>query len=303
MIYTHTFTGDDLDAEYRLVVTHNLNTKSVIPILMDNTDRQLNTADIFHLGDAGFNDKLNKCTIELAPGIPGSATYTLVLQYQSSSETSTGRKAFELSIIEDPANIDGLDRLIAGKAGKASYNLTFDGLYTWAMLNLGFLKKSNNLSDLNNKATARANLGVYSTSQVDSALAGTANLLESGSGAVLGVNNTATYIPTGQYNPATKGYVDTYAAPLAQGSVNIGDTMGKIRTLSFGKTLSDSNYRVEYSIKSNRSNPTTSELLRDLAICVFCNYSTTYVDMLVYATPFDGQVQDITIDWAVYKKY
>ena len=63
-------------------------------------------------------------------------------------------------------------RIAFGAAGSATENITFGSLYTLLLTKLGFLKTSSNLSDLGNPVTARTNLGVYSTTQVDSALSG-----------------------------------------------------------------------------------------------------------------------------------
>jgi hypothetical protein len=94
-------------------------------------------------------------------------------------------------------------RIALGKSATPASNITLTAFLAWLMTKLGFLKITNNLSDVNNKVTARANLGVYSTSQVDTELAKKAALYQAGTGAVLGVANTSIFNPTSNYHPAT----------------------------------------------------------------------------------------------------
>lgn len=94
-------------------------------------------------------------------------------------------------------------RLAWGAAGVATSNSTWQTVITWLESILGFLKTSNNLSDLNDDTAARSNLGVYSTSEVDAEL-----LLKADADNVLEKDNTTTYTPTSDYNPATKKYID-----------------------------------------------------------------------------------------------
>ena len=114
------------------------------------------------------------------------------------------------------------NRIASGKAGTPTVNSTWQTVVTWLESVLGFLKTTSNLSDLNNTTTARTNLGVYSTTQVDAALNDKADKTN-----VLEKDNTTTFTPTSNYNPATKKYVDdgglrTSLLPCIIGS-NISD--------------------------------------------------------------------------------
>lgn len=94
-------------------------------------------------------------------------------------------------------------RIASGKAGTPEVNTTFGTLVTWLESVLGFLKITNNLSDLNNKTTARTNLSVYSISDSDAAL-----LLKADKTNVLQKDNTTAFTPTSNYHPGTKIYID-----------------------------------------------------------------------------------------------
>lgn len=113
-------------------------------------------------------------------------------------------KLFEQSLNSSPA----LTRRIAfGGAGVATENMTFTHLLAYLLANLGFLKVSSNLNDLANATTARTNLGVYSSAQVDAALAAKADEYPVAGGA-LSTTNTTSYTPSANYHPANKLYVD-----------------------------------------------------------------------------------------------
>lgn len=197
-----TFTNSDLNGSYQLVYTHNLNTENVAPTLYDDNGIQLITSDNFALGDPDGNNKANIVTLQYTGAITG--THKLLLTYQSAGETVSGRRAFELS---EATPTDDF-RVVLGKAATPSINMTLTNFFALLLTKLGFLKTASNLGDLTDSASARTNLGVYSASQVDAALATKATLYQSGSGAVLGVSNTGNYTPTSDNNPATKMYVD-----------------------------------------------------------------------------------------------
>lgn len=197
-----TFTNSDLNGSYQLVYTHNLNTENVAPTLYDDNGIQLITSDNFALGDPDGNNKANIVTLQYTGAIAG--THKLLLTYQSAGETVSGRRVFELS--EDTPTDDF--RIALGKAATPSINMTLTNFFALLLTKLGFLKTSSNLGDLTDSASARTNLGVYSTSQVDAALNPKATLYQSGSGAVLGVANSAIFNPTSNYHPATKKYTD-----------------------------------------------------------------------------------------------
>jgi hypothetical protein len=238
MINKKLFANADLNGSYRLVYTHNLNTQDVLPTLYDNDSIQVITSDNFSLGDETGNDKDNIVTLNLNNPITG--TWKLLLNYQGASETTSGRRAFELGT-GTPSDDS---RLIFGKAATPSLNILLSAFYTLLMSKLTFLKKDENLNDLTDKSQARTNLGVYDTIAVDNALSGKASLYQSGSGSVLGVANTGVYEPTTNYHPATKLYADR---GLASGSNSLGDFSSgdwKEVVVTIGVTLSNTNYKV-----------------------------------------------------------
>lgn len=220
MIYRKTFTQADLDVDNVFVHTHSLNTESVLPTLYDNNGTMYPITDIFNLGDDAFADKPNKATLSFPDVIAG--TWTLLLSYMSVAESTSGRRAFELA---EATPTDDY-RVILGKALTPSINMTLTNFFALLLTKLGFLKTAQNLNDLVDKNTARSNLGVYSTAQVDSALAGYAALYQVGSGTVLGVANTAIYTPSANYHPATKLYCDSKY--LFMGSVGLTGTVTKL---------------------------------------------------------------------------
>ena len=94
-------------------------------------------------------------------------------------------------------------RVASGKAGTATENSTWQTIITWLESVLGFLKISNNLSDLTDDATARTNLDVYSTGEVDTALGNKADTSN-----VLTLDNTTPFTPNSDYEPATNKQIN-----------------------------------------------------------------------------------------------
>lgn len=109
-------------------------------------------------------------------------------------------RIFEQS--ESDPELEG--RIATGRAGHATINTTMTNFLIWLNARLNFLKKASNLSDLDDVPTARANLSVYSKSELDASLnlkAAKSNVIEKG---------TATsYTPTNAKDPVNKGYVDS----------------------------------------------------------------------------------------------
>jgi hypothetical protein len=203
MINRKSFVAADLNVSNQLIYTHSLNTQSIVPTLWDDTGKLYPISDLLSLGDEAGADKANKVTLSLPDTIPG--TWVLLLEYMSTSESTSGKKAFELS--EDNAP-DESNRIVFGKAATPAANMTFTNLFALLLTKLGFLKTAQNLNDLVDKAAARSNLGVYSTTAMDLALLTYAELLQVASGKVLGVANTAVFKPSASYHPSTKKYTD-----------------------------------------------------------------------------------------------
>jgi hypothetical protein len=185
------FTVDNLNANYELEWPHGYNTEDVIAKWYDENGIERGTSDLFQVIDA------NNIILRCGEAITG--LHKIMLYYETAGQATSGRRMFELATTTNPTETL---RIALGKAATPASNITLTAFLAWLMTKLGFLKVANNLSDLNNKITARANLGVYSTSQVDTELAKKAALYQAGTGAVLGIANTSIYNPSSNYNPA-----------------------------------------------------------------------------------------------------
>ena len=85
-------------------------------------------------------------------------------------------RLFERTINNDPSTSK---RIAFGAAGVVTETMTLASFLNWLLTNLGFLKITSNLSDLNNVATARTNLGVYSKGETDTLLLAKENSITS----------------------------------------------------------------------------------------------------------------------------
>jgi hypothetical protein len=296
----NTFDNSDLSSGY-LEYTHNLNTEDVIPFLTDDNNKSIGLNDLFWLGDVSESNTANIVTIDLRAFGTISGTWKLLLHYVEAAATSSGRRAFELT----EATPSDDYKMVLGKALTPSINITLTNFFALLLTKLGFLKVASNLSDLASNATARTNLGVYSTAQSDALVANKATLFQAGSGAVLGVSNTAVYTPSANYHPSTKKYVDdretaitsAYTAAiavkdyLAKGQYNIGDISGQQdKTVSIGTTLSTSNYVVVGAIfMSNNVEP---------LIWYIKSKSTTNFTLTL--KEYGGGLQNAYFDWMIY---
>lgn len=284
MINKKTFTDADLDGNDFLVYTHNLNTEDIMPSLLDNNGKLCMLADLYSSGDGTDSNKPNICKVDMSGFAPLTGTWKLLLNYQGGSETTSGRRAFELST----GNPDDDSRFVFGKASTPSLNTTLSSFYILLMSKLGFLKKDQNLLDLTNAAIARTNLGVYSKTAIDDALLQKASLYQSGSGAVLGVANTAVFTPTADYHPATKKYADQ---GLASGVEHVGDLPGGgnlDKTISLGVTLSNNNYRVLATIRETHDTNT-----------FWYVKSKTTTNFVIKFSGNSTDTQDIYFEWKI----
>jgi len=192
MIHKKTFVAGELNGSYQLEYTHNLGTSDIIAFWYDNTGVARITADLFQVVDD--NNVILSCNESI------TGTHTLLMYYDEAGATASGRRLFELTTTDDPATSL---RLPLGKASTPASNILLSDFLSWLLDNLGFLKVASNLADLNNVASARAALAIYSAAQVDTYLAQKATLYQAGSGSVLGVANTSIFNPTANYHPAT----------------------------------------------------------------------------------------------------
>ena len=144
-----------------------------------------------------------------------------------------------------------------------SGQIKMSNFYTLLMSKLGFFKVSNLFSEIfgnpSAMTSARANLGVYSTAEVQSQV--TQRALKSN---VIEKDSTVAYTPTIGTHPVNKKYVDDKFP--ASGSYQwAGGSMGDQVTaqqVSIGKTLPNTNYQVVITktggINSNVPSPRVS---------------------------------------------
>lgn len=201
------------------------------------------------------------------------------------------RRIFE----QGEATPDDDSRLAFGKASFPTKNITMVNFVTYLLSKLAFLKKANNLSDINDAATARGNLGVYSKSQIDDALALAAVLYQSASGSVLGTNNTLAYTPVGDYNPATKKYAEEASGGVLQrGLTSVFDigTGYSIKRITLPRQLLNANYIPIISVLSNKTTNWDQDVV--IALPSMTSRTTAYFDVVLYPTQSD-QTQSISI--------
>lgn len=152
------------------------------------------------------------------------------------------RRLFEQSTETTPGNLS--DRLGYGRAGVPTKNITWTNLLAWLNSVLSFMKPSNNLSDVDDVATARTNLDVYDATTIDNAL-----YLKADKSNVIEKDNTTTYTPTQDYHPATKKYVDdksksSYVSITSWGGT-VNNTVGRVayadNVVAFNGKFDDNN--------------------------------------------------------------
>lgn len=113
-----------------------------------------------------------------------------------------------------------------------------------------------------------------------------------------GANNTG-FVPTDQYDPATKLYVDTVNAKIlvrSAGPVNVGDvpTGGITVTASFGQTLASTSYMIFICVYSNGDphNDTTTSWTFPVAGKLTTGFQVRFQE-------WNAQTQNLSFDWFV----
>jgi hypothetical protein len=170
-----------------------------------------------------------------------------MLSYNEAAVSVTGKRAFELEEIDDPATNY---RIIFGKAAASAANMTFAKLLVWLGANLNFANKQ--LSNLSpDIETAQDNLQVYSKSATDDLLDAKATAFVGGTGQALLSTDNPNYSPSNPKSPATKEYVDGMI--LRRGQAVIGDVTSILMTttITFSSALPTSSYILIVSIQDN----------------------------------------------------
>ncbi len=112
---------------------------------------------------------------------------------------------FGLGINNNP---DTTKRLAYGKLGAVDENITIAEFFNLVKNAIGALLAVNNLDELPNKAEARANLSVYSITQINNLLASFATILDDGTGPVVGINHEREWAITSPFQPVHKQFVE-----------------------------------------------------------------------------------------------
>lgn len=151
------------------------------------------------------------------------------------------------------------------------------GAYAWADAAATFLSRASNLSDLANVTTARTNLGVYSTAQVDSAISA-AQSAASASGATAGALLDQGAYKNKLWNPRFEVWqrgtsiaitaTDTYTAD--RWSANFDGTGGTVtvsrQAFTLGQSVVPNNpkYFLRHATTVARTSPTFSNIVQRL---------------------------------------
>lgn len=285
MIDKKLFTNSDLVGGV-LTYNHNKGRSDVIPSWFDENGVERSTFDLFTIVDAN--------TVTLATGTI-TGTHKLILKYDAN------KGSVDVFSLPENNNPDPTNRLVYGKEGTPSKTISFNSLTTWMQSKLGFLKVSENLNDLNNKVVARESIGVYSKEFINSELNKKASLLQTGSGAALGINNEAVYVPDPDkpYNPATVNFVNQQIEDnnkfLLSGEQVIGDIGNGWQewTISLPSTLPTSNYMVVPMLIDRRAPG-------DAILWAIREKTTTYFKLLTAPGTGGTNTQDVIIHYVIF---
>ena len=140
---------------------------------------------------------------------------------------------------------------------------------------------------------AVANVGTSSGNVVDAAYLFIAGQLN-----VLTLTNTVAFTPTGNYQPATKKYVDQIIGARLKGTFTVGIpiTGDTLYTVSFGITLPDANYMVMLQVVTNNNPPLSGD--NDITMTV-CEKTTTSFGIW-FGKNGSASSSNISVDWILF---
>lgn len=153
------------DSGYTYTYNHSLGTGDYLVEVLDENNNTRNTSCLFR--------KENDYVQVSFPSNTFNGTWKILVIYEDgTTETNFPKKRlFEQTLVqENEIQNYGDWRLALGVVGQPTYNMTLNQFKTFCQTSLDsslYLLKSNNLSDVDNVATARQNLNVYSKQEVD----------------------------------------------------------------------------------------------------------------------------------------
>lgn len=219
MIHKKLFTTADLDASYVLTYQHNLNNEDIIVKWYDADGYEQILVGLLRIVDVN--------TIELNCGGDITGTHKLLISYETTVELA-GENLFGLDLKETEPESDA--RVAIGFPLSKAYNLRWSKFKQVLQAGLDYCLRDGSNLTATNKPQFRSNLGVYSTSQVDTAVASKATLLQAGSGYAIGTANNMEYNPTQNYHPATlKAIIDRVPTLYFAGTVTAAGVWTKLK--------------------------------------------------------------------------
>lgn len=164
---TYTFTKDDVTASsnsYYVTITHNLGKTDYIVVVVNPDDEIVNSSNLISIGETTARIFTENNTFD--------GTYTVYIYY-SSYDNLQVKRLFEQPLVNDPSPYFSYNIPFALPNGDIK-NMTLSQFKAFCQATLdvsAYAARENNLSDLQDAATARTNLSVYSKSEVDTRLA------------------------------------------------------------------------------------------------------------------------------------
>ena len=162
---TYSFTSSNVvssNNSYYVTIQHNIGNSNYIVSVIDNNGQIVNTSNLFTIGDNTLTIYVENDSI--------SGVWTVNLYYDSDSDGYAFKRLFEQPITSDLNAALNYKFAFCDSNGVIK-NITVSDLHYIIQNNLDsniYCLRSNNLSDVSSVSSARANLNVYSKSEVDS---------------------------------------------------------------------------------------------------------------------------------------
>lgn len=199
---TKTVDSSDIivDNGYYYDFYHNIGNLDYLTTVTDTNNEVRNTSCLFKKED-------NYVRV-FFPNNTFNGVWSISIYYEDGSSASNypKKRLFEQSLVAE-ADLDNYAdwRIALGGSGLPTWNMTLSLFKTYCQATLDsslYLIKGNNLSDVENKATARQNLNVYSKSEVDTLIenlysaSGYVASVSSFNSSATPIDNPVTFIPS-----------------------------------------------------------------------------------------------------------